>query len=178
MLGKWALRYQSGVAFPYGDEISYLKAAQFLNNCGRIEDWGCGTAWARRYFKNYFGIDGTPGFADHVEDLRLYRSKTDCIHLRHVLEHNLNWQIILENALESFTKRLVLTIFTPLAPQTHLLGTTKEGVPEIAFCRDDLVKKFSKIILFEENFLSNTFYGKEHMFYLDKQSHESPTKML
>src|ERR1043166_2552859 len=107
MLNKWDSRYQSGESFPYGDELSYIKASRFLSGHGRIEDWGCGTAWARRYFTNYLGIDGTAGFADIVADLRTYHSSPECIHLRHVLEHNLEWALIFENAVECFSKRLV-----------------------------------------------------------------------
>jgi hypothetical protein len=169
MLNKWESRFRSRQAFPFGDELSYIKASRFLNGHGRIEDWGCGTAWARRYFENYVGIDGTAGFADLVVDLRTYHSTSECIHIRHVLEHNLEWQVILTNALESFSERLVLTVFTPLDLQTHLIGTTVDAIPEISFSRSALVNLFEGIGFYEEDFSSLTFYGKEHMFYLDKR---------
>jgi hypothetical protein len=55
---------------------------------------------------------------------------------------------------------------------------TKEGVPEISFCREDLVTLFGEVSFFEEDFPSDTFYGSEHMFYLDKRPGESPANSL
>ena len=56
----------------------------------------------------YVGLDGTSPFADRVVDLRAHRSSADCIFMRHVLEHNVEWRKILHGAVNSFRKRMVL----------------------------------------------------------------------
>jgi hypothetical protein len=168
MLEKWAGRFRGRQPFPYGDELSYRKAAQFLSGCGLVEDWGCGTGWARRYFDRYRGIDGTAGHADAVCDLRDYRSTADCIHIRHVLEHNVDWQLILDNAIHSFVRRLVVTVFTPFADRTQIIGITPDGIPDIALGYSDLCSRFGPFIDCEERFASATFYGAETMFYVTK----------
>jgi len=41
--------------------------------------------------QSYIGIDGSnTKYADKIEDLVLYKTKVDAIHMRHVLEHNEN----------------------------------------------------------------------------------------
>ena len=45
--GKW--NYQHVEQFAYGDETSYRKGMAFLDGHGTIEDWGCGTAWAKHF---------------------------------------------------------------------------------------------------------------------------------
>lgn len=103
--------------FPYGEQTSYKLGMVFLDGFGDIEDWGCGTAFAKTFVtkSNYKGIDITPSaFMDKIVDLETYKSSTDCIFMRHVLEHNHNWKNILQNALNSFQKRMVLILFTPL----------------------------------------------------------------
>jgi len=66
----------------------------------------------------YIGIDGsdTP-FASRIADLRTYRSKAEGILIRHVLEHNYDWEAILAGAVESFQKKLCLILFTPFAAE-------------------------------------------------------------
>ena len=73
-----------------------------------IEDWGCGTTYARKFVTkgSYVGIDGSPTDATNkVVDLRQYTSAADCIFMRHVLEHNTHWQEILTNAIGSFQQK-------------------------------------------------------------------------
>jgi hypothetical protein len=105
---------------PYGPLASYRLAAQFLGDCAKVEDWGCGWAWFRRYLPDtvrYRGVDGSRGArADVARDLRLYRASAPAegVLLRHVLDHNPDWAVILENALASFSRKLCLVFFAPL----------------------------------------------------------------
>jgi hypothetical protein len=58
-----------------------------------------------------------------VCDLVTYRTVADGIVLRHVLEHETAWAQLLDNAVTSFTRRLFIAIFTPMAATTTLLFT-------------------------------------------------------
>ncbi len=151
----------------YGDPLSYEKAASWLGS-GPVEDWGGGPGYARRYFPNgYKLVDGTAGYgADVVTDLTGYVSKCDSILMRHVLEHNVDWKLILENALVS-CKRLALVIFTPFANTTYVLtwnDNVVPRVPDISFKRSDLTSMFPEFT--EESFPSDTQYGMETIFYV------------
>ena len=119
MLGKWDPWYKTGQRNPnvsYGPPDTYKMAAAWLKGLS-IEDWGCGYAQFKEFHEGgrYIGVDGTAGWADRVADLRHYQpiSKPEGILLRHVLEHNPEWRAILANAVSSFTKRMVLVVFTP-----------------------------------------------------------------
>lgn len=156
--------------FPYGDDdLSYRKAAEFLGD-GPVEDWGCGTAWAKRFFSNgYIGIDIAPGFADHIVDLRTYVSGVDGILLRHVLEHNWEWKTILMNALHSANK-VALVIFTPFSEETKQIAWNPGyDVPDISFRREDLTSHFRNFTA--ETFASKTQYGEETIFYETRIAH-------
>lgn len=128
-VGKWAPRYRArgpqaqGDGAKYGGAASYQLAAVFLEDCEKVEDWGCGFGTFRRFCLSptYVGIDGSDSpAADVIADLREYRSETEGILLRHVLEHNsAGWRRILSNAVESFTKKMVLVIYTPFGDVTR-----------------------------------------------------------
>jgi hypothetical protein len=49
----------------------------------------------------------------------LANQTSDGILLRHVLEHNPGWRRILSGAVESFTKKMVLVIYTPFGDVTR-----------------------------------------------------------
>ena len=156
----------------YGDDISYRKAVEFLDGHGAIEDWGCGTAYAKRFVTRsaYAGIDGSPSaFVDKVVDLRSYRSDADCILMRHVLEHNYAWRDILRNAVQSFRKRLVLVVFTPFSADDVKIGDF-QGIPDLKLCKADIVELFRGLSVSEEAIASNTLYGAEHLFYVERQA--------
>jgi hypothetical protein len=158
----------------YGDDVTYRKGIAFLDGYGTIEDWGCGLGYARRYVKHsaYVGIDGSSTLADKNVDLERYLSDTDCIFMRHVLEHNLEWRRILGNAIASFRKRMALVVFTPFAATTRQIGTSMMGtaipVPDISFRKEDLVSFFERLTWAEESVRTKTQYGVEHLFYLEK----------
>jgi len=165
--GGWD--YRDVEQFAYGDETSYRKGVAFLDGYGDIEDWGCGTAWAKRFVTKsaYTGIDASPSrYADKVVDLRTYRSDADCVFIRHVLEHSFDWGAILTNAVASFRQRMVLVIFTPFADQTREIASWS-GIPDIAFRKEDLTERFHHLPYSEETIFTNTQYEREHIFYIE-----------
>jgi glycosyltransferase involved in cell wall biosynthesis len=176
MTGRW--QYDPGDRYPYGEDTSYQRGMQFLDRPGEvIEDWGCGTTYAKKFVTQgtYVGVDGSPsGSTDRVVDLRKYRSAPDGIFMRHVLEHNPYWREILTNALASFQKRMALILFTPFVDETrHLedswhLEDRWSGIPTIAFRKQDITELFQGLSYREEALTSDTEYGVEHIFYLEK----------
>jgi len=172
MLGKWDSFYR-GVkdTFPYGGVESYVRAISFLDDgCQMIQDWGCGVAFAKTLVKKaqYLGVDGSwSPMADVIVDLREFRCETDGILLRHVLEHNYDWKKVLENALASFRKKLVIVLFTPFSETTREIAMNDIGVPDISFRKDDLLEYLSGMRWSEESLVpSDTQYGVEHLFYV------------
>jgi hypothetical protein len=121
-LGKWDDWYkglqpgQENIAL-YGEALTYRMAAAFLADAKDVEDWGCGKGGFRLFCQGrYKGVDGshTP-YADQIADLCTYRSSPEGILLRHVLEHNYDWEKILHSAIQSFRKKLCIVLFTPFA---------------------------------------------------------------
>jgi hypothetical protein len=169
MLSKWD--YRNTEQFSYGDDTTYRKGMSFLDGYGTVEDWGCGTAYAKRFLKssNYLGIDGSKSdFVDKVVDLRSYTSEADCIFMRHILEHNRDWPKILSNAVNSFQKRMVLIIFTPFSDETREMDTTGVAVPDISFRKEDVTTFFKHYKCTEESLTTDTQYNVEHVFYIEK----------
>lgn len=103
----------------FSNQESVVRAARFLDAPGivTVEDWGCGLGGFKLFLRpeqRYLGVDGSKSpFADRLVDLVDYRCDPDAVHLRHVLEHNPKWDRILDNALKSFRKQMVLSLFTP-----------------------------------------------------------------
>jgi hypothetical protein len=109
----------------------------------------------------YVGIDGSQSpFADVVTDLAERRTKSEGIVLRHVLEHDYRWTQILENAVASFTKRICIVLFTPLAKSTHVLQVEPEygDVPVIAFQLSDIVSLVPNWTVYQ---IPGSYYGVE-----------------
>lgn len=74
-------------------EAEMVLAVRYLSGVGRVEDWGCGMAYFKRFVPAgyYWGIDHDPSAAcDQAADLASYASTTDGLFLRHVLEHDLH----------------------------------------------------------------------------------------
>lgn len=174
MVGAWP--YRVWEEFHYGDDVTYKRGIAFLDGHGAIEDWGCGFGHARTFVTRsaYRGIDGSSPRADLIVDLREYRSEADCLLMRHVLEHNADWRRILSNAVASFRKRMVLVIFTPFAESTRQVKTgvdfTLVPVPDISFRKEDLTDCFQHCTWSEESLKTDTEYGTEHVFYLEKRA--------
>jgi hypothetical protein len=147
-----------------GRKDTYLKATEFLDEPGRVlEDWGGGTGKAGEFVKhaNYRVVDGSPNrHADQVAELHRYRSSPDAILIRHVLEHNHTWRAILHNAVESFTWRFVLVLFTPLADHTHNTANPGKNLPYYRFKLDDLLAVINPLAVRIEP------VGTETIFYI------------
>lgn len=176
MLGKWDRWYKNIKnigSFRYGNTITYQLAADFLRDIPEVEDWGCGTGGFKRLYKGkYTGIDGSSNpFVDKVADLREYRSDVDGIIMRHVLEHNYDWELILKNALASFQKKLCIVIFTPFVERTGEIAHNKKfgvDVPDIAFNKEQIEAAFYGLRWRGESHKTNTAYGIEHVYYIEK----------
>jgi len=140
----------------FGKEDTYMDGARFLDGFGDIEDWGGGTAYFKRFIKQsgYKNIDGSISqFTDIVADLEDYISNTDCIFMRHVLEHNFNWKKVLMNALVSFKNRMALVMFEKLTDKpTEIVFIDSVGRPLISINRSELISYFDGIEWREENF--------------------------
>jgi hypothetical protein len=161
----------------FGCDTTYKRGAAYLASVGQVEDWGCGTGYFKRFVAAgcYRGIDRDPSAScDLIADLVGYSSTVDAIFLRHVLEHDLRWRSILRNAVDSFRRRMVLILYTPFVRATvdrhrvegHTPGTL---LPEIHFCRGDLVREFRGVAFrLEENVPTDSPFGREHVFYLRK----------
>ena len=158
-------------------DTTYKRGAAYLSGVGLIEDWGCGMAYLQRLVPAgcYRGIDVRPSAGCRVvADLAAYTSAVDGIFLRHVLEHDLRWRHILRNALTSFRHRMVLVVSTPFVRATeehHRVEGAAAGVlvPEIRFCRRDLIREFGALpFRLEENISTDSPFGREHVFYLCK----------
>ncbi len=171
MLGKWNKWYSDDKLskIKYGDTTTYKLASEFLKECDSLEDWGCGVGGFREFYKGkYLGIDGTKNpHVDKVFDLRNYRSNPEGVLLRHVLEHNNDW----EQVLTSFEKKLCIVIFTPFADKTHEIAQNKKfgvDVPDISFRREDIENKFRGLIWRCETIKTASAYGLETIYYLEK----------
>jgi len=142
MLGKWDYSGVDSVCYSDNEQESYKKSAEFLGDT--VEDWGGGTGWAKRYFKNYKNIDGSlhPN-VDEVIDLVKYTSKVENILLRQVLSLNEDWEKIIDNAKRSFSKKLCIVVFTPFSE-----GETKIGEVEPAKDCNDGLRGFDHILIF------------------------------
>lgn len=176
MLGKWDKWYKDIIqmgSFRYGDTITYKLAADFMSDINEIEDWGCGTGGFKRFYKGkYTGVDGSANpFVDKVADLREYRSKVDGIVMRHVLEHNYDWKLVLGNAIASFNKKLCIVMFTPFVPATQEIAHNKKhgvDVPDIAFGKEEVENFFKGLKWRMESHKTKTGYGIEHIYYIEK----------
>lgn len=176
--GEWD--HASGAKAPYGTVFSYRKAAEFLDGiCPVVEDWGCGYAAAKPYFKRsrYVGVDGSASpYADKVADLLEYRSQADGILIRHVLEHNYDWPLILRNAVESFRRRMCLVFFLPLAPYTSMYAVNPSGVPNLHVGRIPLMGILAGLEVREETVPRNDSspHKAEFMVYVERLPKEVP----
>jgi hypothetical protein len=67
---------------------------------------------------------------------------------------------------------MVLILFTPFGAETRQIGTstavTSVPVPEISFRKEELTAWFESIRCIEESLETDTQYGFEHVFYLEK----------
>ncbi len=182
-LGLWDKTYQGDhPRMVYHDASTAKIAGQFLREkyILSVEDWGCGFGGFQKYIgahQSYRGIDGSHSqYASKVVDLVEYTSSVDAIHMRHVLEHNPDWESILKNAIASFQKRMILTLFTPFQTKTRVLqryenfNNTGVEMIDIGFCKEDLTAIFSTVKwTLLENIHTQTQYKVEHIYFLEKE---------
>jgi hypothetical protein len=174
-VGKWDVAYADATVDPqpYGASRSYELGAAALADCITVEDWGCGLGWFKQFHIGCIGVDGSDSpHADVVDDLATRRSSVEGIFMRHVLEHNYQWQTVLDNALASFTRRMVLVIFTPWTkqvPHHELRFEADYGVPTLALNRRTLVDRFGNLEWSQQTIASpETFYGWEAVFTIGR----------
>ena len=178
MLGRWNGWYANVKGDPstyrYADTVTYRMAAAFVNDAECVEDWGCGMGGLKRFVTTkYVGVDGskTP-HVDVVDDLRGRRTMVDAIVMRHVLEHNYDWQLVLQSALASATKKICLVLFTPFADKTEEISHNRfhgVDVPNLSLPRGEL----EAMILdggaeFEivADIPTVSSFGVEHVYYI------------
>lgn len=169
---------------PYGDDITYKLGAEFLADCPQVEDWGCGRGWARQFFRQDqyrgidMGVDGQPAdnpFADTVTNLSMFYTVTDGIFMRHVLEHNYDWERILTNARESAMQKIFIAVFTPMSEGDTVElwnhGTRVPGliVPTLSLSRTKLMGSFKGCKKVESTTVNTaTHFGYETIFYITR----------
>lgn len=136
----------------YGDESSYQAAADWLDWPGwLVEDWGCGCAYARRFFHHakYFGIDGSQNdYADLCRvELDCRFSTPDGLMMRHVLDHNEGWRSVLNRAASCCQRRMVLDFFIPFGPVTKIVDRTFDprypDIVNMQFRREDIFEELT-----------------------------------
>lgn len=172
-LGKWMHRYADAKeAAPYGDTQTYQLGIDFLSDCEYIEDWGCGLGWFRHLAKdrglNITNIDGTASpFCDYVRDLVHYRPVgVDGIFLRHVLEHNPDWEKVLLNALDCARKKVAIVLFTPCSgtdKTEQISWVSGYEVPDLSLPLDHIWALFHRrgYRVDIERLTTATYYGQE-----------------
>jgi hypothetical protein len=182
MKGKWDYSGSTMMCFSDTEMSSYKKSAEFLGRDEPVEDWGCGTGWSKRYFRNYVGVDGSEHpSVDILVDLIEYESDIDNILMRQVLECNDKWEIILDNVIKSFRKKFCLIIYTPFVDKTRVGyyhkvrfadGTYSEDLTicEMYFNKQDILDKFppEKFKVSEEEIKTNQGYGRDWVLYVER----------
>lgn len=176
-IGRWDSYYRGMTreqVGQFGDDVTYRKGYAWLKECSLIEDWGAGRGFFRTLCKEnqYRGLDcsHTP-HADEIVDFVEYRSHVPAIFMRHVLEHNAEWEKVLRNALDSFTERMALVLFTPYAEVTTQIGWDDDThSPDYSFSKEDIARVIGAIpYTLEENIPTQTMYKAEHVYYLEQR---------
>ncbi|GFO68531.1 hypothetical protein GMLC_21100 [Geomonas limicola] len=180
-VGKWDTWYQglsqAPGAFRYSDTVTYEMGRDFLADCRVVEDWGTGAGGFKRFRPDAIGVDGsnTPHAEKKYVDLVNYTSPCEGIFMRHVLEHNYQWQAILRNALGSATKKLCIVLFTPLADTSsrEIAHNRAHGVdvPDLSLGREELegiLREFQPHSVEMVRIDSETGYGQEYLLYIQK----------
>lgn len=182
-MGKWDSWY-SGLKIEepqnFGETTSYQIAAEWLQDCHQIADWGCGKGGFRSFVKpeQYIGFDGsqTP-FADQIVDLATFQYQSEGVLLRHVIEHDYRWHDILRNAGASYTRRMVLVLFTPLILSEEIVVKEIDfqylgalgGVPDLSFSKAAIQEVLPDGLVGVQLIKSITQYGGESIFLYERR---------
>jgi hypothetical protein len=164
-LNRWDPWYRAGDGQQaYADTATYGLAAAWLDGLD-VEDWGCGLGWFRRFHRGgYLGVDGTRSrWCDVHADLAAYRSMSEGVLLRHVLEHDPRWRDVLDNAVASTQRRLCVVLFTPPQDETRVLAEDVGGlgVPDIGFRLADVTDRLDGLRHTVETLETDSGYGQE-----------------
>lgn len=181
-VGKWDNWYkelgETPSAYKYSETETYKIAADFLRGLDAVEDWGVGAGGFLNHLPTAIGVDGsdTPFAQKKFIDLCNYTTLANGIHLRHVLEHNYNWQKILTNALYSAIDKVVITFFIPLSDKEtkELAHNFKHGVdvPDLSISKNEfnsILKSFKLKLVEVETLKTQTGYGVEVIYKITKQ---------
>lgn len=176
-VGKWDKHYagNNGRPMHYGNSQTYRLGGEALADCAVVEDWGCGLGWFKQYLSptvRYIGVDGSRSpHAEIIDDLVLRRSEVEGVYMRGILEHNYDWELILDNALASYTKRFVLVTFTPFTktkPHRELRFEDDYGVPTLALNLGVILEHIVGHSVTHRTLESpETFYGTETFFVVE-----------
>lgn len=160
-VGKWDDHYATEVPGSYADDTTYKMAADWLEGLP-TEDWGCGFATFSKFHRGpYVGVDGSGEWCDVKDDLTTRQSATAGLLLRHVLDHNHEWQKVLDNAVASFLNRMVIVLFTPLQDETRVLSVHQFGVPNIGFKLSDVTDRLVGCDYEIEHLTTDSEFGVE-----------------
>jgi len=160
-VGLWDHHYDTDVPGRYADDTTYKAAAQWLSGLA-VEDWGCGFATFSEFHDGpYVGVDGSGKWCDVRDDLATRQSATPGLLLRHVLDHNYQWQSVLDNAVASFLTRMAIVLFTPLQDETRVLNVHQFGVPNIGFKLSDVTDRLVGCDFEIEHFQTDSEFGVE-----------------
>lgn len=156
--------------YPYDDTETYAIAGEYLSGSELVEDWGCGVGWAKRFIDApYRGVDGAwSRFAEIHADLREYRSHVPSAFMRHVLEHNADWRVILDNFMKSWRDRAALVLFIPPAPQDDYLSDETWPVPDIAISGPDLMQRIGDHVVETLVVPTTSQYDSEIVFLMSR----------
>jgi hypothetical protein len=140
----------------YDNAETYRIGMDYLADCDGVEDWGCGTAVAKRFCRTrYVGVDGSwSKWCDRVANLVQYQSPVDGIFMRHVLEHNWEWEQVLSNAMNSFKKKFALIMCHSWVEKSRYASTLEHypyaGIAQIEFCKDDILRLLNRRAVVEQ----------------------------
>ena len=163
----------------YGSHTTYTAGADYLDGLAMLEDWGCGRGFFRTRLRlsHCRNIDGSPSpNVDRVADLTQYESRVNGIFIRHVLEHEWDWQKILANALRSFEQRMMIVLFTPwsnddITKNIAVDAVAESGidVPDLSFSKPEMEEILAPYHPhFVDSLITRTQYRVEHLIYLHK----------
>ena len=157
-----------------GSEETYRICADWVKDARYVDDWGCGKMRLKHFLPKtceYTGIDYTPIRKDWTQivgpvDLADWNHPSYAVEgivIRHVLEHNHDWEKILRNAIKSFTWRMALCLFIP--PSNGRTRNTRDDdfVPYLAINREKLMNILQPYLKRTE------FVHNERVYLLEKK---------
>lgn len=170
-IGLWSGWKDSG-PIQLGAVESYKQAIEWLDGYGDIVDWGGGTGYAAQFVKEsgYSVLDGSKSRVNNaLVDLATVHSVSDCILLRHVLEHNHDWQDILRNMVDSFRCRAAVVTFMPFSSgftlvdreEREYIGSIGQSVPVLRLDRESFFSIVRPYLVAQRQIGTEIVFGLE-----------------